>query len=173
MMDDKRFDILSRAIGRRGALAIALGVALGASEVTAKNAHRVRKEAPKCRGVGHPCPGKGNVCCAGLECRVTGHGSVDRCAVPGEPEPPPVDPPNGGGGTGGGTGDEPVVPCGNAGKLPCVDGSCNGRRVLRKGLCRDRDGEHCQGKNECIPGRRCMYRHGANGKHGHKQCTKR
>src|SRR5688572_13247498 len=76
-----------------------LGVSLGAITAALTEAGIIsRVEAKRaCRVQGHPCLVGGQACCpvAGkvVEYRVTGPGAVTRCAVVGEPDPPPVDPP--------------------------------------------------------------------------------
>ena len=159
-MDAERFDKLAKAVGNRRALVVAL---LGG--VLPAGAHAK----PKCRDVGHPCEGN-QTCCAGLECRVTGPGNAERCAVPGQPDPDPVDPPddggnggNGGGGSGGGDRkrrrrrkrqQRDSVAAGNRCRRnrECKSGKCQRRR------CCDPVGNHCTADNQCCSGN-CMWVH--------------
>lgn len=97
-MDDERFDDLARrlrvASTRRSALAALLTLPFGAAAGAAgkkrkdgrdgKSRGKGRRPAvaqPGCRREGHPCQGN-QVCCPGLECRVTGPGAARRCARP-------------------------------------------------------------------------------------------
>ena len=80
-MDDHRFDEITRSLtsgaSRRGILKRVGALAAG---LLATRGHDALAQ-PGCRQEGHPCEGN-QECCPGLECRVTGPGNAERCAVP-------------------------------------------------------------------------------------------
>jgi len=91
-MDDKRFDDVAKALAigadRRSILKRAAGGALAGVAGLLALSSRGAKGQPGCRQAGHPCEGN-QVCCPGLECRVTGPGNARRCTARPTPTPPP------------------------------------------------------------------------------------
>ena len=102
-MDGQRFDSILRAlavgVSRRRVL-VRLAGAVAGSPLALLGAERAGAQGkpgeggkdkdkdkdkpgggPSCREAGHPCEGN-QVCCPGLECRVTGPGNAERCAAP-------------------------------------------------------------------------------------------